>query len=972
MKLRISSAAWSLVTCVMAALAPAQPSDIDRCNLVWQSPSHDASGSMPIGNGETGLNVWVEEGGDLVFYISRTDSWSEIDRLLKLGRVRVSLSPNPFAKGLPFRQELKLRDGRIDVTAGAKGAEARLQVFVNAAGSDIHVQGEFDAPTTVTATLESWRTEKKTFESDDELRSSWTMHSAPADVRKQVVWESPDVVEVDGPGVRWYHRNDHSVVPFTLEHQGLESIADQFPDTLTHRTFGGRMSGVAMSVDPARPGRIATSAPVRSVAVKITTHSAQTASIADWKNQLATLDRAAPEGDVAMASTAAWWREFWDRSWVFVSGDPAPAAMSADPPPKNSHPLRIGADSNGQNVFKGRMSALAMFDAPLTASQIDGGAGKGDGPAPVWTWPPTPGRPGAAPLHAVGAASETTAAGAGQALTFDGGHFEIAPDQVARLDRGFTLSATIVRGQSGAARIFDKMTAGAADGFIFDTHPGDSLRLIVGGRTLHATGVLKDDRPHQVAATYDAENGRIALYLDRKLVKESGAAFNDAAPASSLTRAYALQRWVAACGGRRVSGDRAFPIKFNGSIFTVEPVFTEGQPYNADWRKWGGCFWWQNTRLPYYPMLASGDFDLMDPLFRMFEGAVSGCRARAKLYHNASGIYFPETMTSFGTYGNGDYGWDRAGAKPSDVHCPWWQYAWQQGLELAQIMLDYGAYTGDDVFLRERAIPLANEALRYYDTRFGRDGKGVLRITPTQAVETYWNDVVNDAPSVGGLLSVCESLLALPKSLGTPEDRAFWARMQAATPPLPVWALPGGDTSTIAAAPAEAFKNHRSNVETAELYPLFPFRCYGLGRPNIEAAVNAYRARVDKSTVGWTQDGMFAALLGLTDEARANVLAKVGNSHRNFRFPAMWGPNFDWLPDQDHGSNLLTTVQLMLMQCDGKAIRLLPAWPREWDVSFKLRAPGKTTVEVVYRGGKIERLVVTPEARMADVIMPER
>jgi hypothetical protein len=113
---------------------------------------------------------------------------------------------------------------------------------------------------------------------------------------------------------------------------------------------------------------------------------------------------------------------------------------------------------------------------------------------------------------------------------------------------------------------------------------------------------------------------------------------------------------------------------------------------------------------------------------------------------------------------------------------------------------------------------------------------------------------------------------------------------------------------------------------------------------------------------------MFAAMLGLTEEARANLLAKAASSHTNFRFPAMWGPNFDWLPDQCHGSNLMTTLQLMLMQCDGDEIRLLPAWPREWDVSFKLHAPKRTTVECVYRGGKIEKLVVTPEGRRADVI----
>ncbi len=56
----------------------------------------------------------------------------------------------------------------------------------------------------------------------------------------------------------------------------------------------------------------------------------------------------------------------------------------------------------------------------------------------------------------------------------------------------------------------------------------------------------------------------------------------------------------------------------------------------------------------------------------------------------------------------------------------------------------------------------------------------------------------------------------------------------------------------------------------------------------------------------------------------------------------------------------------MLLQAEtgpnGK-LRLLPTWPKNWDVSFKLHAPGKTVVEAVYRGGKIEALKV-PDARM--------
>ena len=105
-------------------ISKAQSEDpIDRYKVLWESPSKGSDGSMPIGNGDIGLNVWVEEDGDLLFYIAKNDSWSENGRLLKLGLVRVQLSPTPFASGFPFKQELKLRQGEIAISAGKEGSE---------------------------------------------------------------------------------------------------------------------------------------------------------------------------------------------------------------------------------------------------------------------------------------------------------------------------------------------------------------------------------------------------------------------------------------------------------------------------------------------------------------------------------------------------------------------------------------------------------------------------------------------------------------------------------------------------------------------------------------------------------------------------------------------------------------------------------------------------------------------------------
>ena len=47
---------------------------------------------------------------------------------------------------------------------------------------------------------------------------------------------------------------------------------------------------------------------------------------------------------------------------------------------------------------------------------------------------------------------------------------------------------------------------------------------------------------------------------------------------------------------------------------------------------------------------------------------------------------------------------------------------------------------------------------------------------------------------------------------------------------------------------------------------------------------------------------------------------------------------------------------------DGSAV-LFGAWPCAWDVDFKLAAPMATTVEGVFKDGKVQSLVVTPESR---------
>jgi hypothetical protein len=61
-------------------------------------------------------------------------------------------------------------------------------------------------------------------------------------------------------------------------------------------------------------------------------------------------------------------------------------------------------------------------------------------------------------------------------------------------------------------------------------------------------------------------------------------------------------------------------------------------------------------------------------------------------------------------------------------------------------------------------------------------------------------------------------------------------------------------------------------------------------------------------------------------------------------------------------------LQSMLLQQRGDKILLFPAWPKEWNVDFRLHAAKNTVVEGVWRNGKLEKLNVTPAVRYKDVV----
>ncbi|MCC7492842.1 MAG: hypothetical protein IT204_10860 [Fimbriimonadaceae bacterium] len=936
---------WSLPLLLPLAGHPA----LAEASVTWTSPSRDSAGSMPLGNGDLAANVWVESDGDLLLLLAKSDAWDGNGRLLKIGRLRLSLTPNPFLAGRPFRQTLNLADGAIEISA----PPVELRVWIDAHAPWLRVELRAAEPVGLTVRNEVWRTQPRELHGG-ELLSAYGLAGGP-----QPLVQDPDtVVTRPGPTLTWYHRNERSCWEQVLRHQGLGSLIPSLRDPLLGRTFGAQVRAAELRrVDPLT---LRSAAPLTAATVAVVVQQQQTTAAA-WLAAVEALEP--PRLPAAWAAHQAWWQAFWERSWIRVSStQPLPGAGGIT---VNDLPLRIGADSQGGNGFRGVIRSARIFGRALTAADVATLASSPTTAAPGasgW-WDLTQCRDGVVANRAgdgLAARVVGNLPATPEGLRFDGpGYLEVAPDARLNLTDAVTLEAWLRAAElpAGGGRILDKSPVGTADGYLLDTWPGDSLRLIVAAGTLSHPARLPRNAWSHLVATYSQQTGEQVLYVDGRPVATRAAAgrVNARTVGEALTRGAALQRYLNAAAGRGGA-----PIKFNGSLFTVDPQRGE-DTWDPDYRRWGDPYWFQNTRLPYWAMLPAGDFDLMQPLWEMYLAQLPLATARTPLYFGHAGAFFPETLTFWGTYAQQNYGWERAGKRDGEIDNTYIKWYWSSGLELLTLLLDRGAMTGDEAFYRRQVEPLARPILTFFDLHWPRrDGR--IRFEPAQSLET-WQRCIDPLPEIAGLRDVLTRLLALPTAW-TSADRAGWQRLLTELPPLPTrreggqtWLLPCAETLE----PAK-------NVENPELYAVFPYRLYGVARPDLAVGRETFARRVHRRSGGWQQDAIQAAYLGLTADAAAAVLHNFSTSDAGSRFPAFWGPNYDWVPDQDHGNVALHGLQRMLLQEVGEQLLLCPAWPPEWDVEFRLHASDNTVLTGAVRGGKVVELVVTPAARARDVV----
>lgn len=428
-----------------------------------------------------------------------------------------------------------------------------------------------------------------------------------------------------------------------------------------------------------------------------------------------------------------------------------------------------------------------------------------------------------------------------------------------------------------------------------------------------------------VSAAYAAHQAWWRDFWEKSYIYVTGDA-----DAEAVTRGYVLQRYMAACASRGAQSN-----KFNGSIFVV------GTPDNPDARAWGGGQWFQNSRFIYWPMLQTGDYEMMKSFFDHYMRALPIARERTRLYYGHAGAYFPETTTLWGTHSNYDYGWNRTGYEddPTYVNNSYVRWHWESGIELVLMMLDYYDYSQEEAFVAQYLEPMAKEILTFYDQHYPKEN-GKIVIWPAQALESF-HDATNPTPEIAGLTYVTDRILSLAPGTLSDETLAVANSLSDAMPAVPTREKQG----TRVISHAERYVDNRVNSENPDLYAIFPFKIYGMGKPDLALARDSFALREIKNAFCWYQDGVQAALVGDAETAKQQVINRFTNVESGMRFPAMWAKGNDEVPDMDNGGNAMLALQNMVMQAEGDRILLAPAWPDGWDVKFKLAAPGAATVE---------------------------
>ena len=438
----------------------------------------------------------------------------------------------------------------------------------------------------------------------------------------------------------------------------------------------------------------------------------------------------------------------------------------------------------------------------------------------------------------------------------------------------------------------------------------------------------------------------------------------------------------------------ALPPKWNGSLFITE----------GDDRQWGSQFWIWTMEMLYFPLLAADAVELTGSYFDMYVRQLPECEVAARQRWNSQGAYFPETTAFDGPTVLAD---DVAlefqdvllGRKPhtelsdralaqcqfdSHLRCvinpregryTWISHVASSGSELAvQAWWRYRC-TGDRKWLQTHAYPLLRGTVEFYRhlVRKGKDGR--YHVHGTNAHEDFWGvtDGIMDLAAIRGTAPL--AIRAAEILEVDAELRAAWGEFLENLAPYPMGsdprskALAGGVLADdVWAAGHLGDVNGQHNPEDVWLNPVFPFEDWTLAtrQPTLDKIVlkTLDLAPRHASVLGGAKlNTAIRTPIAVSRAGRSSELPAVLASYYAAFSPLSNGMSLFEGPNAqsiEHLGLISMTLQEALLQSVSarpggpEIINVFPAWPKEWDASFRMLARGGFLVTAAASSGEVK------------------